>query len=1107
MLYINTFDSNNNQLNDCININLEENYFLKNSIIIQLYFKEKLSKIKKEELYYIDNSFVVFLINIFILKLIKFRELKNFNFLINKLNFTLEEVNSLVIFLNSEIKAIDSNLSYKSEFFYKLNLTINSLFFLIFINNQSEIKDYLELNIYSTFSIKNLNFFLKNITKEYCFEKKENYKAWYIILYIKKISNSLNITIIDSFYCNIFFQFFLKNKLLIEIKEILNMYLININFLINSNQKYLRKIKSNKEINEDLNTIKNDKETYFLKNKSINDTINIDPQKIKTFVINFLSKKYNIFLKNKCSQQLSFLNDISFFLIEINLFYESKFIVEFGVKYWSNSSLNLSYLKKKLYDKILLNTKILNLETDFKNNYLKNLFFKDDKFYIKKNIYNENSSIFDFEKIKIINNKLKKLVYYTDINIFLELFNFFENIFKNIILKKNIKKLKECINYFEDNIQKINNFNFFNIESLLHKEKEKYELFFNILNLYSWSYNEYIHNIILNTNFLNFFYKKDDIKELKLCIEKEKENLNYLLNNLNSFDNLNFLIKTIKNIFLFLNNTLEINIKDVSNNNYNSKYFIEIEYREYIIFINKFKIIVAYLEQIITISNLKQKIIENNFNQKKLFGIEIKLDFRGRLYSINIIKAYDNNKLLRQSIKIKNNIKIKELLSWYIDLFKKLKISISYFLKKDIYEFILDKKEFKHFNYLFKLNLTEMTKKNFLDLLYLKTYVATICYLGFLLLKSEEKKTYTLLNILKKGYDFYYNDNNKEIINEIKKSFLNLTLELNLEEYLELTQTLNSLDNLNKNISFNSLLLNNKLLSLDSSCNGYTHLLYTFSELTISKFKEFKKILNLSSDNNNYDFYSEVLNEIKNNNFFLKKQIEDKIINRNSIKKIVMTIPYNAKEYSFHEKLKNEIIEKDDKKKKIIIKELIEFFSKNFKNKIINKSFILNLKTFLKKNKIKNIWYVIDENTKINITYYKEKNEKILFIDNILNKKKSVYIKTLTNEINIEKTVIASIANIIHANDAFIIKELIINCKLNILTIHDCVKFDAFLFEEIIFLYEYTFKNFYKNYNIYNKIYYETNDSSELKKVFDDSFIKKIEDNCIFEKSNYILKF
>ena len=78
--------------------------------------------------------------------------------------------------------------------------------------------------------------------------------------------------------------------------------------------------------------------------------------------------------------------------------------------------------------------------------------------------------------------------------------------------------------------------------------------------------------------------------------------------------------------------------------------------------------------------------------------------------------------------------------------------------------------------------------------------------------------------------------------------------------------------------------------------------------------------------------------------------------------------------------------------------------------------------------------------------------------------------------------------------------------SLNILTIHDCIKFDSFLFEEIIFLYEYTFKNFYKNYNIYDKLYYETSDSNALHKIFNEKNSLKTENECIFEKSKYILK-
>ena len=1018
--------------------------------------------------------------------------MKNFNQLL--LNLNIKEVDFLINLLNDELnKSLKTN-TYKSEFLFKLNLTINSLFFLIYINNQSVIKDFLELNMFSTFSIKNLNFFIKNLTKELLLNKEDIYKVWYIIFYINNISKNLNIFIKNDKYCNIFFQFYFEKLNVEKLKDLILIYINNIVNLTNTTQKFLRKNKINNKKLNNLSVLEK------------NNNIALDPLKLNLFLQEFLSKKYNIFLKNKCSQQLSFLNDLSFFLIKVNLFYENKLIVEFGQKYWSNSSLNLNYLKKKVYDQILLNTACLNLEFDFKSNMLINVFFKNKKFHIKKNNYSIDNSVFDFQKIKIINNKLKKKVYYTDVTIFLKLFNFFEKFLLKITFEKKIDTLENCIKFFEENIEKINNFNFFNIEAIDAEEQEKYSIFFSIFNLYVWTYKNYINEVIIPTEFLNYFYKKTDIEELLNCIKKEEENLFIILhdNNMLNFEKLNYVVKIIKNLILFLNNTTEINMKDVSNNNYDSNYFLKIEYCEYIIFLNKFKILISYLEQIITIFNLKQKIIENNLNKKKLFGIEIKLDFRGRLYSIDIVKAYDNNKLLRQSMKIKNTIKINKLMTWYSDLYKKLNINLSFFIKEDTYDFILKQKEFNKFSYLFNLNIETLNKKDFLNLLYLKTSMSTLIYIGFLLLSSEKKKTYSTIEILKQGYNFFYKNN---CLNTFENAFDNVKIKnLNIENYLELTEAFNSLLLINKNINFNNLLLNNKLLTLDSSCNGYTHLLYTFSELNEEKFKQFKKVLNLTNDNINYDFYSEVLNEIKNYDSFLKEQIENKIIDRNSIKKIVMTIPYNAKEFSFYEKLKSEILEKNKEKKEKIIKNLVNFFSKNFKNKIINKTFIIKLKDFLKKNKIKNIWYVIDENTKINITYFKQKNEKIPFIDNILNKKKSVYIKILTNELDIEKTVTASVANIIHANDAYVIKELILKSSLNILTIHDCIKFDSFLFEEILFLYEHTFKSFYKNYSIYDKLYYETFDSNVLYKIFNEKNNLNSENILTFEKSKYILK-
>jgi len=100
---------------------------------------------------------------------------------------------------------------------------------------------------------------------------------------------------------------------------VLTIYINNIAILTNSTQKYVRK---NKNSNVSL-----------LNNLNKNNDNSVDPLKLKLFLIEFLSKKYNIFLKNICSQQLSYINDISFFLTKLNLFYENKLIVEFGYKY------------------------------------------------------------------------------------------------------------------------------------------------------------------------------------------------------------------------------------------------------------------------------------------------------------------------------------------------------------------------------------------------------------------------------------------------------------------------------------------------------------------------------------------------------------------------------------------------------------------------------------------------------------------------------------------------------------------------------------------------------------------------------------------------------
>ncbi len=169
-MFLNT-STNKTETFNCKDININENYFFKNSLKIELFFKEKINDNINFEAQYSNLNFNAFLINIFILKILKLKSFKNFKYLLDTLFFSLEDLNFFVKFLNEELIQLNSNLNYKSNFILKLDLNLNSLFFLIFVNNQSETQEYLELNVFSTFCIKNLNYFLKNIRKELFLKK------------------------------------------------------------------------------------------------------------------------------------------------------------------------------------------------------------------------------------------------------------------------------------------------------------------------------------------------------------------------------------------------------------------------------------------------------------------------------------------------------------------------------------------------------------------------------------------------------------------------------------------------------------------------------------------------------------------------------------------------------------------------------------------------------------------------------------------------------------------------------------------------------------------------------------------------------------------------
>lgn len=174
ILFLNT-NTNKTEIFNCKDININESYFFKNSLKIELFFKEKINNNINFEAQYSNLNFNIFLINIFILKILKLKSFKNFKYLLDTLFFSVEDLNFFIKFLNEELIQLNSNLNYKSNFILKLDLNLNSLFFLIFVNNQSEVQEYLELNVFSTFCIKNLNYFLKNIRKELFLKKDDQH--------------------------------------------------------------------------------------------------------------------------------------------------------------------------------------------------------------------------------------------------------------------------------------------------------------------------------------------------------------------------------------------------------------------------------------------------------------------------------------------------------------------------------------------------------------------------------------------------------------------------------------------------------------------------------------------------------------------------------------------------------------------------------------------------------------------------------------------------------------------------------------------------------------------------------------------------------------------
>jgi len=889
---------------DCLSLATKNDKYLTAANTSSAYFWAKQDQNKA---IFLNLNLIQFLINIFLIKIIKLKTIKNYNNFLLKLDFNLEELDFFIKTLNTEFILTEKNLNYSSELFLKISLTFFSLNNLIFMNSRPILTEKYELNVFASFIINFLNTLQLKLKKEFLnLELNIKYLA-YIMINLKKIIEINPIVAVNAETYNLLFYIYFLKK---DFNTTLNYFIKiikNLNLILNAKTKALNKLTPKLKEKLLLEYQQNDCFTNNvdeLKEILLNNTDFL--QKNNVFLNeklnDFISKKNFIFLKKVCSLHLIFISEYSFLLLKVNLFYENKYIVEYGMRYWSNTALNLIKLKSVFFEKVLINTNLKNLEEASELNALKSYYFLKKNFYIKKNQNSNTSSIFNQNFLNSLNQKFLKKVYWIDKKVFLLIFNTFE-LFLLKMQELNIDlSLKTVIEHFNLQILKINNFNFFNLENYFNDEKNKYDIFFSLIYLHANAYSKYIANVILKTKFLLFFFSEDTIFIMQEFITKELSILNVALISKKNFENFEIIIKTIKNLNLFLNNTYEVNVHDISKNKYTTSFFTEIFYFEYIFFIKNLKKLISYSEQIITIQNIKKKIINNT--TEKTFGIEFKLDFRGRIYALDLYKAYDNSKLIRNSIKLKNSLNLALLKTWYFFIWNTNNIHTISDLHAETYDWLFTKEPFIKFKYLKDKKLSMLNNSEFLELLYLKSFNSILMYIGFLILKKSIKKTYNFLEIIYLGYDYFFN----------KKE---LTTMLTIEETIELQETENSLTKLLTTLTLEELFKHNKMLTLDSSCNGYTHLLYAFSELEEFQFNHYLKVLNLTSSKINYDFYSEVLNEISAFDENLKECIIDGSLSRTTIKKVVMTIPYNAKEFSFKKNLEqNLLIDNQEKKKK-----------------------------------------------------------------------------------------------------------------------------------------------------------------------------------------------
>lgn len=767
---------------------------------------------------------------------------------------------------------------------------------------------------------------------------------------------------------------------------------------------------------------------------------NIEIQNLSFFSLN--DNRPDVIQKNlEFLNFYNFINDdalLKIFLDVINCINDSMILKNYNTYknfliIFDNSYIYCNICISLIIIKVLIKNSIYKKNNETLNLEIENKIVEKETSIIVNECYTQYNNFFLYNEkytFKKINEEKKK---YLDSNYFLLVLRY--------LVDKNLVKMNQKKNFKKNNIK---TYNFYYLNYLINQNT--------ICIDFGFSFSKF--NFFLSKNeYYLISYMINSIK--KIC--KENTNNNKKLNFLSS--------KYIENS---LNTEYYINLE-----------FIDVIHKELEKEHNKVLNLQIVLETLNKLNvEIKEVLNEFNveFNKKKQ---KINKNYENIIKNLidttnDTLKQYNKEKFKKILNEKKNNLKYLQ----YTNLCKKYSsflILANFFILKKIYikevplyfSFFFDFRTRKYFHsYISPTN---------------SSYLRTIYYYGKYtkeeMLLKEENEVSDIIRLYDKEIETIKNKfaiiNTNIKINEgvfwllisIGKHFINKNnIKIHIKEFI----------NTAKKILEDSSLIENLKFSDKIECLHSIYVLKKLNDEEIKKYVILKDatssvlqhyirfltpidenalfLVNMNSKEYWIDTYSMFIEifKIKNKNKSYYENVE-KYLKRSNLKKSIMTHAYGVsylESYKYFCSTLDILPNKD-------IKEMFKDFY-NFLNKDLEKIlFKNNSKTFLNdilKN-IKEIDNIKTNDVEISLLYYNtitktidfkkknEINEKIRF---------SINKKELTKEINLNKTKTSLRPNIIHASDAFYIRNLSLKLKFCYLTIHDCFLIDIFCVSKFI---------------------------------------------------------